>query len=80
MKVGSEIAERILHAFNGWFGPTFSSEDIAEIRRVIAIHDNPSIQDYESLKEHGVGKVWLFDKDDRLMKFFRERFVIPCAF
>lgn len=72
MQVGSEIAARILDAFNGWFGPTFSSGDIAEIRRVIEIHDNPSIQEYESLKEHGDDKMWLFDKDDRLIKFFRE--------
>ena len=72
MQVGAEVAARVLRGFNGWFGATFSGPCINEVCRLIQIHDHPSIQEYESLRQSPSGRVWLFNPDDRLIKFFRE--------
>jgi hypothetical protein len=72
MQLGAEIAAEVLKTFNGRFGATFSEACIDEACRLIQIHDYPSIQEYESLRQSSSGRVWLFKPDDRLIKFFRE--------
>ena len=72
MKVGAGIAARALQAYNAIHGATFSQSDIEEVALLIRIHDNPSIQEYDSLRTRPSGINWLFDSGHRLMKFLRE--------
>ena len=88
MKLGSEIARSVLIGYNDWTGKPFfdPQKDIPEICRLIAIHDDPSICEYERmslqwLKNHATAsgpskkpdpRQWLIKKDDFLMKCLRE--------
>lgn len=69
MEAGADMAEKILIKFNKLYPEdSFSSEDIDAIKGVIAIHDYPSVQEYEKTN---TGK-WLLPKDNRLAMFLRE--------
>lgn len=68
MKKGVQPAKEKLAGYNKEFGQTFSREDIARITRIIAHHDDPSIQEYEE----AITGQWLFKKDDWLLWFHRE--------
>lgn len=78
MLQGAKTAKELLNAYNAWFGETFSDADIQEITRLIEIHDNPSIVEYELLRGLSEGQIkfhgkkWLFEKDDKLMMYLRE--------
>jgi len=72
MELGAEIADRVLHAYNACFGDAFSDKEMAEIRRLIGIHDNPSVQEYELRRKTQSGAVWVFFPEDRLAMFLRE--------
>lgn len=69
---GAWMAETVLTAFNGWFGEGLSPEDVAEVCRLVALHDNPSVQEYEEMRGHRAGATWLLSLDDRLAMFLRE--------
>lgn len=88
MKVGSEIARILLNGYNDWTGKPFfdPQKHMAAICRIIEIHDDPSIFEYEQMglqwiEDHpndaglsekpDPGK-WLFDKDDFLAQCHRE--------
>lgn len=88
MKAGSEIARLLLNGYNDWIGKPFfdPEEHIVAVCRIIEIHDDPSIFEYERMgqqwiKDHPTdvelskkldpGR-WLFDKDDFLAQCHRE--------
>ncbi|MDD5225913.1 MAG: ElyC/SanA/YdcF family protein [Candidatus Omnitrophica bacterium] len=85
MKLGSQIALRILTDYNRERGMgVFSGEDIAEIQRLISIHDNPSVEEYERIRAGLYGKygipvpaersagAYLIDSKDVLAMYLRE--------
>lgn len=71
MQAGAEITALLLETYNSWFGKTFSDDQIRSITRSVSIHDNSSIQEYETLRVKPSGKVWLFDADDTQIKYLR---------
>ncbi|MBC8868714.1 MAG: hypothetical protein H8E44_04825 [Planctomycetes bacterium] len=88
MKAGADIARLLLHGYNDWTGKPFfdPQKDIATICRIVEIHDDPSIFEYERMGLEWIevhptaggltvkpdpGK-WLFDKDAFLVQCHRE--------
>ncbi len=88
MKAGSEIARLLLSGYNNWTGKVFfdPEKDIEAICRIIEIHDDPSIFEYEQMAQQWLSAHpsevalaekpdpgrWLFEKDDFLTQCHRE--------
>lgn len=72
MTEGARLAELLLTAYNAWYGDTFTPGDIQEVMRLVDIHDNPSIQEYQNISQSPEGETWLFPPEDRLAMYHRE--------